>query len=116
MEIANQDYSLLAVDIGNTNTVAGVFTGGKLAARWRVATDSRRMADEYAALAASLFTAVDLSSRTIGGVIIAGVVPAAVSSVREAVERYLTISPLIVSPELDLGIEVRYHPPAGVGA
>ncbi|MGH2442815.1 MAG: type III pantothenate kinase, partial [Chloroflexota bacterium] len=49
-------------------------------------------------------------------VIIAGVVPAAVSSVREAVERYLTISPLIVSPELDLGIEVRYHTPAGVGA
>lgn len=107
---------LLAVDIGNTNIVAGVFDGDKLIARWRLATDARRMSDEYAALADSLFRVSALRPASVTGVIVAGVVPAAQSAVCEAVRLYLHIEPMIVSPQLDLGIEVRYSPPHGVGS
>lgn len=107
---------LLAVDIGNTNTVAGVFVSSRLVARWRIATDARRMPDEYGALVRSLFALADLDPAAISGVIIAGVVPAAQAAVDEAVRVHLGLEPLIVSPALDLGIEIRNQPPQGVGS
>ncbi len=107
---------LLAIDIGNTNMVAGVFDGDALAGKWRIATDARRMPDEYAALAATLFRLAKLRRQSIDGAIVAGVVPEAQTSVCEAVRDYLHIEPVIVSTRLDLGISIRYDPPTGVGA
>jgi type III pantothenate kinase len=104
---------LLAVDIGNTNTVAGVFRGAELIARWRVATDRQRMADEYAALAATLFRVSGLEPAGISGAIVAGVVPTAQRAVCEAIQQYLRLQPLLVSPDLDLGIRVEAQ---GAGA
>jgi type III pantothenate kinase len=104
---------LLAVDIGNTNTVAGVFRGADLIAQWRIATDRRRMADEYAALAATLFRLAGVDPAGIGGAIVAGVVPTAQTAVCEAIDRHLGVHPLIVTPALDLGIRVEAH---GAGA
>jgi|SRR5947209_8363453 len=104
---------LLAVDIGNTNTVAGVFRGDELVAQWRVATDRVRMADEYAALAATLFRISRIEAGRIGGAIVAGVVPTAQTAICESIARYLHLPPMVVSSELDLGIDVRVQ---GAGA
>lgn len=107
---------LLAVDIGNTNTVAGVYDADQLIVHWRFSTDQRRMADEYGALTASLFQLADLDTGRVRGAVVAGVVPGAQSEVLEAIERYLGVRPLIVSADLDLGIEVHYATPHSVGA
>lgn len=104
---------LLAVDVGNTNTVAGVFDDGRLIVQWRVATDSRRMADEYAALAAPLFRLQSLHREDIDGVVLASVVPAAQSAISDASRQYLGCTPLAVGPDLDLPINVL---PQGTGA
>lgn len=107
---------LLAVDIGNTNTVAGVFDRDVLVAQWRVATDRRRTPDEYAALASSLFRLSHIDAGNIDGAIIASVVPSALEAVRESARHYRGIEALVVSPSLDLGIQVRYQPSTAVGA
>lgn len=107
---------LLAVDIGNTNIVAGVYEGEVLVAQWRLATDVHRMPDEYGALALSLFRLSGVNPGKIGGAVVAGVVPEAQTAVLEAIERFLGVRPLIVSAHLDLGIPVRYSPPGAVGA
>lgn len=104
---------LLAVDIGNTNTVAGVFAGEDLVAKWRINTDARRTADEYASLAATLFHLRGLDPASIAGVVVAGVVPAAQSALSEASRQYFGTEPLVVSTELNLGIAVL---PPRVGA
>jgi type III pantothenate kinase len=104
---------LLAVDIGNTNTVAGVFRGDDLIAQWRIATDRQRMADEYAAQACTLFQLAGLDPTHIAGAIIAGVVPGAQRAICEAITSYLHITPALVSAGLDAGIPVKAH---GAGA
>lgn len=104
---------LLAVDIGNTNTVAGVFVGERLVVQWRISTESARMADEYAAMGSSLFRLAGLHGADIDGVVIASVVPAAHAALSEAIRGYLHCEPLLVSARLDVGIEVV---PAGTGA
>lgn len=107
---------LLAVDIGNTNTVLGVFEGETLRHQWRIATDSEKTADEFASLALNLFSLGGFDARSLTGAIVASVVPAALSAVTEASRRYLGLDAMIFSSRLDAGIRVSYDPPAGVGA
>jgi type III pantothenate kinase len=104
---------LLAIDIGNTNIVAGVFDGEDLITRWRIATDSRRMPAEYAVLFRSLFDLRSLPLRGVQGAVLAGVVPGAQSFVADAVRELWQVNPVVVRADMDLGIEVRAH---GAGA
>lgn len=106
---------LLAIDIGNTNTVAGAFQGDKLVDRWRVTTDTQRMPDEYAALFETLFRMSGLPPR-FDGVVIGSVVPGVQAAITEVVRRYWDAEPLVLSPHLEFGIEVTYTPPQAVGA
>lgn len=107
---------LFAVDIGNTNIVAGVFAGDSLVSRWRVSTDLRRMSDEYAVLIRALFEADGLSVADVHGAIVCSVVPLAQGMVCEAARKIWGIEPTIVTSDMQLGIEVRYRPRTGVGA
>ncbi len=107
---------LLALDVGNTNIVAGVFEDDGLIARWRLTTEARRTADEYAVLLRSLFQAADVDGTNVDGVVIASVVPAAQETLKQALEQYWHIEAMTVSHELDFGIPVRYNPPNAVGA
>jgi type III pantothenate kinase len=107
---------LLAADIGNTNTVAGVFSGDLLIAQWRLSTNSERMADEYGTLLSTLFALAGIERSSVEGAVIASVVPAAEARFCEAIRKYWRVETLIVSPRLDLGIEVLYSPPEAVGA
>lgn len=108
---------LLAIDCGNTNVVLGVYDGDDLRAQWRISTQVKRTADEYAVWLSQLLTLEGLSTRDVTGAIIASVVPAAVRGLESLCQRYFHIDPLVVGrPGIDIGCEVRIEQPRSVGA
>jgi type III pantothenate kinase len=107
---------LLAVDIGNTNTVFGLFVGAELRLDWRAETRVERTGDEYAALMRGLF---ELSGMQLGDVtagIISSVVPPATAPMERFFSRYLKLAPLIVGPGVKTGMPILYENPREVGA
>jgi type III pantothenate kinase len=111
---------LLVVDVGNTNTVVGVFDlksgrAGEVRAHWRLETRARRTADEYAATLHELFTLAALPWQIEGGMI-ATVVPPALFAVEKFFEQHLKIRPLVVGPGLKTGMPILYDNPREVGA
>jgi type III pantothenate kinase len=107
---------LLAIDIGNTNIVAGIFHDTTLLARWRLATDIRRTSDEYAIQLSSLFRVSNLDPGNVSAAFVASVVPDAQETVQRAMRQYWNIDPLSFSHSLNLGIEIAYQPATAVGA
>lgn len=108
---------LLAIDVGNTNTVFGVHDGEKWVNQWRSATDSRKTADDYASWLLRLadLDGVDLSK--IEGCIISTVVPQAQFHFRNLARRYLKLEPMIVGDKsLKSGVDIRIRRPEQVGA
>jgi len=110
---------LLVLDVGNTNTVLGVFAASnhhELVAHWRVATIQTQTVDEYGVLFRNLFAMVDIKVAAIKGIIISSVVPPMDSVLREVCERYFHTKPLFVEPGVKTGMPVHYDNPAEVGA
>lgn len=107
---------LLAVDVGNTNVVLGLFRGQELQAQWRITTDARRTAQEYIVFLDALFHLENFSRSDVRGVIIGSVVPSVQAAFVEVSRTYLGRNPMLVSHDLDLGIQVHYSPPRAVGA
>jgi len=108
---------LLAIDVGNTNTVFAVFEGDALLDKWRAATDARRTADEHAVWFDQLLRRAGLSLGSIDAVIISSVVPQGLFALRQICERYCHCIPLIVGePGVRLGIGVKVDRPGEVGA
>lgn len=108
---------LLAVDVGNSQTVLGVFDGADLVEHWRLSTDARRTTDELALILQGLLAFADLSfSRNIHGVVIASVVPTVTETLRDLTERYFLFPPVLVEPGTRTGIAVRTDNPKEVGA
>ncbi|MBV9281865.1 MAG: type III pantothenate kinase [Chloroflexi bacterium] len=107
---------LLAIDVGNTNIVAGVFAGDSLVTLWRLTTETRRTGDEYALLLSGLFRLAGLDVARVQGVAVCSVVPPVLTALTGALEKHWGLSPLVISTQLDLGIEVRYTPPTAIGA
>jgi type III pantothenate kinase len=106
---------LLAVDVGNTQTVFGVFEDGALARRWRVATEAERTADEVAALVDRLLELHGLDLEEIDGVCLSSTVPALVREYEAFVERYLQATLLVVGPGVKTGVPILYDNPHEVG-
>lgn len=106
---------LLAIDIGNTHTVIGLFDGRALRFRWRLASDARRTADEFGILVKELCGQSGVSFGDIRGVAVCSVVPALTSSLSEMAERAIGVEPVVVGPDLNLGISVDYFDPREVG-
>jgi type III pantothenate kinase len=107
---------LLAVDIGNTNVVLGVYRGATLLQQWRVASDTRRMPDEYAMILRDLLTHHGFALSDIDGAIVGSVVPPLTTVFDEMCRRYFGIAPLIVGPGIRTGVRISYDDPRGVGA
>jgi type III pantothenate kinase len=107
---------LLAVDIGNTNTVFGIFAGESLRTDWRVETRVERTGDEYAALLRGLFELGGLRLGEVTAAIISSVVPPATAPVERFFSRYLGITPLVVGPGVKTGMPILYENPREVGA
>jgi type III pantothenate kinase len=107
---------LLTLDVGNSNTVLGVFDGPELVAHWRLTTARDQTIDEYGILTRDLFTLANLEPREIGGVIISSVVPPLNSTLAGMAERYFSQKALFVEPGIKTGMPVQYDNPQEVGA
>ncbi len=107
---------LLAIDIGNTNIVWGVFDGDKLVADWRIGTDHSKTTDEYAILLLDLLRVEGISPEGVNGVILSSVVPPLTPLFEELAETYFHCLPLIVSPEMETGLTIKYTNPHEVGS
>lgn len=107
---------LLAVDIGNTNVLAGLYERSDLLAHWRLATEARRTSDEYAMSLAALFEWAGRDLRCVRHVIISSVVPPVTPVFVDLARRYLGVPALVVGPETDIGMANEYANPQEVGA
>jgi len=107
---------LLALDVGNSNTVLGVFRGKELIANWRLTTAPNQTIDEYGILTRDLFTLAKLKPEEIGGVIISSVVPPLNSTLAGMAERYFNHEALFVEPGIKTGMPIQYDNPQEVGA
>ncbi len=106
---------LLVVDVGNTNTVLGIYEGETLSHHWRL-TSGSHTSDELGLALLNLFGNAGIDKCHVSGAIISSVVPPMDLALKEAIVQYLRLKPLFVSTELDLGIEVLYRAPHEVGA
>jgi type III pantothenate kinase len=120
---------LLVLDVGNTNTVLGVFGRAEaqpepgaaprfdqLVANWRVATRQGSTVDEYGVLFRNLFSMASLEASEISGIVISSVVPPLDPVLRQVCERYFNTKPLLIEPGVKTGMPVHYDNPAEVGA
>ncbi|HEY8714761.1 MAG TPA: type III pantothenate kinase, partial [Candidatus Acidoferrum sp.] len=107
---------LLTIDVGNTNTVLGVFRGTELLANWRLTTAREQTVDEYGVLARNLFSLAGLDRDAIGGVIISSVVPPVNWTLSEMARIYLGKKALFVEPGVKTGMAVLVDNPLEVGA
>ncbi len=107
---------LLAIDIGNSNIVIGVFQGEKLLATWRVATALHKMSDEYSALILNLMPHKNIKPQNIKEAIICSVVPSLLATFEELCRSYFKVKPLIVEAGIKTGIRIAMDNPREVGA
>ncbi len=108
---------LLAIDSGNTNVIFAVYDGeDNLRGSWRVSTDAKRTADEYAVWLTQLMALEDLTPGDIGGAIIANVVPATMHALKTLCGRSFNATPMLIGePGVDVGIAIRIDRPDQVG-
>src|SRR5712672_592495 len=127
-----RDFSmLLVIDVGNTNTVLGVFARtegqaddssdgaaryGRLVANWRVGSHLARTVDEYGVIFRNLFSMENLEVSGVHGIVISSVVPPLDAVLRQVCERYFKTKPLFIEPGIKTGMPVLYENPAEVGA
>jgi type III pantothenate kinase len=108
---------LLAIDAGNTNVVFALLDGREIKARWRIATDARRTADEYAVWLSQLLTLTGYRVADVEAVIIATVVPRALHNLSVLATKYFKVEPLIAGrAPVEWGIDLDVDEPQNVGA
>jgi type III pantothenate kinase len=104
------------VDIGNTNTVVGIYDDDRLLYRWRISSDHDRTADEQALLLRQLCQARAAEQDRIDAAVIGSVVPSLTDVYMQAVHTLFQVDPIEVTCDLDLGLKIDYRDPAQIGA
>ncbi len=107
---------LLAIDIGNTNTVLGLFKENRLVHDWRIRTEVNMTVDEYAITLRSLFAVHEIPVDSVTDVIISCVVPPVLNSAERFCQRFFRTTPLVVGPGIRTGMPIFYDNPREVGA
>ncbi|ESQ89573.1 pantothenate kinase [Asticcacaulis sp. AC460] len=107
---------LLAIEQGNTNTLFAIHDGADWVAQWRVATETRRTADEYAAWLYQLMQMHDLDLKQIDDCIISSVVPQSLFNLRKLAQRYFNKTPYVVGDNAVLNLDIRIDKPREAGA
>jgi len=107
---------ILTIDIGNSDTVLGIYNNDKMLDHWRVSTDYKKTVDEYGILFNNLFSFDDVKIDQIDGIIISSVVPQVVRILEKTTIRYFDLKPIIVGPGIKTGMNIRMEDPREVGA
>jgi type III pantothenate kinase len=107
---------LMAVDVGNTQTVLGLFEGVELRGQWRISTEGQRTSDELAVVFAGLLDLNGLELGQVSAMIVSSVVPGLTRSYRHLAEDVLGVPFYLVNAEMETGLKNRYDDPAAVGA
>lgn len=107
---------LLAIDIGNTHTVFGVFKGDVLKADWRVSSSTQRTEDEVGAQLVQFLQGGGIEPSAIRSIGISSVVPNLTDIFSHMSQKYFRTSPVIIGSHLNLGFAIRYTDPSAVGA
>jgi type III pantothenate kinase len=109
-------HVLLAIDVGNTHTVIGVYENDRLVRHWRVLSDPGRTADEYGVLLWNLYRASELPIPRRTDIIVCSVVPPMTKVVEDLCRDYFHSEPLVVGPGVKTGMPILYDNPKEVGA
>ena len=107
---------LLVIDVGNTETVFGIYQNEKLIAYWRLSSKNQRTVDECWIILKMWCDTQSLSISDIGGIVISSVVPLLTSIFKDMSVQYLKLEPLIVSSSTNTGLKILYDTPRTVGA
>jgi len=106
----------LALDVGNTEIDAGIFEGEKLLHSWRLATDPKKTADEYAVLLYNFLTLSSYEIKDVKEIAISSVVPPLTPVLVEMCRYCFQAEPLVVGPGVKSGMPIRYEEPKSIGA
>jgi type III pantothenate kinase len=115
VEVVMKDL-LLCIDVGNTQTVLGIFRGKEITSRWRIRSDRGRTADEYAHLIRDLLRSDTIDEADLAGMSVSSVVPPARQALMEMAKATFGIEPLMVGPGMKTGMPILYDNPREVGA
>ncbi|MDI3297809.1 MAG: type III pantothenate kinase [Bacillota bacterium] len=107
---------LLALDVGNTTTMIGLYRGRQLVRHWRVSSRPERTSDEWAVVLKVLFDRAGERLEEVDGAAVACVVPPALAAIDRFLRRELEVEPLVVGPGVHTGMSIRYENPREVGA
>lgn len=107
---------IFVLDVGNTNTVLGVYDEDILKYHWRIETSRNKTEDEYGMVIKSLLQHEGLSFDQFDGIIISSVVPPIMFALERMCKKYFGVKPLIVGPGIKTGLNIKYENPREVGA
>jgi type III pantothenate kinase len=107
---------LLVIDVGNSNTVLGLYREKELVRSWRLTTERERTSDEWAMITHELFSLAGLHFPDVSAVIISCVVPPLLKTLEELCQTYFKLKPCIVGPGTKTGMPILYDNPREVGA
>ncbi len=107
---------LLAIDIGNTNIVLGLYQDKKLITHWRLLTQAERTADEYGVIIAHLVSAAGFRCNQMSSIVASCVVPPMMGVTQELAVKFFNLEPLMVGPGIKTGMPILYDSPKDVGA
>ncbi|AST94000.1 MULTISPECIES: type III pantothenate kinase [Sutcliffiella] len=107
---------IFVLDVGNTNTVLGVYEKDKLVHHWRIETSRNKTEDEYGMIVKNLLQHVGISFKDFNGIIISSVVPPIMFSLERMCNKYFGINPIVVGPGIKTGLNIKYENPREVGA
>ena len=114
--MGRREHMLLAIDVGNTNLVCGLYDGRKLLEFWRLETSQRKSSDEYGIALKQMFEADGYSFSQVDDIIISTVVPSLTFTLQHFCEKSFQKSPIIVGPGVKTGLIVKYDNPKLLGA
>ncbi|ADQ15375.1 type III pantothenate kinase [Halanaerobium hydrogeniformans] len=107
---------ILTMDIGNTNTVLGLYEADELITHWRISTNRSKTPDEYGILFRNLFESENIKSGSVNSIIISSVVPPILRILKKTAYRYFGLNPLVIGPGVKTGMNIKTDNPKEVGA
>ena len=109
---------LLAVDVGNTQTLVGLYDDGRadLTDHWRIATNDERTSDEYALMVQEFLNFAGFDLDDVTGIAVSSVVPRVTAALRDMCAKYIRREPVVIEPGVKTGMPIRYDDPKEVGA